>query len=92
MAEQIFDLTTNPLKAAGVLGFLAYMASFALLQARVVDGNGPVYALLNVIAAALVLVSLADAFNLASLLIQLSWIVIGLGGLASHFWMRRPGR
>ena len=92
MADHILDLTTNPLQAIGVLGFVAYMASFALLQARVIDGNGPAYCLLNVIAASLVLISLADAFNLASLLTQLSWIVIGLAGLASRFWVGRSRR
>lgn len=92
MADLILDLTTNPFQATGVLGFFAYMGSFALLQARLIDGNGPVYALMNVIAASLVLISLADAFNLASLLIQVSWIIIGLAGIASHFLWRRTGR
>lgn len=65
----------------GVAGFLFYIASFALLQFRFIDGNGVLYSLLNILGAAFLLVSLMDAFNLASVLIQVSWIVIGLSGL-----------
>lgn len=66
----------------GVAGFVVYLASFAALQAKFLDGNGSLYAILNVLAASLVLVSLMDAFNLASALIQVSWIAIGVSGLA----------
>ena len=80
----------NPLQTVGILGFLTYMASFALLQARVIDGNGTTYCVMNILAASLVLVSLADAFNLASLLIQVSWITIGLTGLSLRlFWAKQ---
>jgi len=58
----------------------------AALQARVLDGNGSLYCLLNILAASLVLVSLTEAFNLASILIQISWITIGLVGI---FWKVR---
>lgn len=66
----------------GLLGFLTYLGSFAALQAKILNGNGSIYALLNVIAASLVLLSLTEAFNLASALIQISWIAIGLAGLS----------
>ena len=69
----------------GLLGFFVYLASFAALQMRLLDGNGVAYAALNILAAALVLVSLTEAFNLASALIQISWIVIGLFGLAWRY-------
>ncbi len=76
----------------GVAGFLSYIASFALLQLQVISGNGYLYPFLNVLGAGLVLISLMDAFNLASLLIQVSWIVIGIGGMSLKFWteMRKP--
>jgi uncharacterized membrane protein YqjE len=68
-------------QVVGLLGFLAYLGSFAALQMKLLDGNGVVYAALNILAASLVLVSLVEAFNLASALIQVSWICIGLCGL-----------
>lgn len=69
-------------RSVGVIGFLTYMAAFTALQMEWLDGHGLSYSALNVIAAALVLVGLAVDFNLASALIQVSWIGIGLTGMA----------
>ena len=76
-------------QALGVLGFLGYLFAFAGLQFGFIDGNGRTYCLLNIVSATLVLISLYDAFNLASALIQISWITIGLGGLALRFYAKR---
>lgn len=73
--------TAGMFRTLGVFGFLLYIGSFAALQLRVIDGNSMLYTLLNLGAAALVLVSLIHEFNLASALIQTSWIVIGLVGV-----------
>ncbi len=70
------------LRGAGLLGFFFYMASFAALQFRVIEGQGLIYPALNVLAASLVLASLAVEFNLASVLTQISWIVIGCAGIS----------
>ncbi|MDA9208459.1 hypothetical protein N9O61_06210, partial [Octadecabacter sp.] len=55
--------------------------SFAALQFNVIQGQGLMYPALNVLAASLVLASLTVEFNLASALIQISWIVIGCAGI-----------
>ncbi|MEL6571402.1 MAG: hypothetical protein AAFQ64_07085 [Pseudomonadota bacterium] len=68
-------------RIAGLVGFTFYMASFAALQFKVIDGHGLTYSLLNVLAAFLVLISLAAEFNLASALIQVGWIIIGCAGI-----------
>ena len=68
-------------QALGVFGFLLYIGSFAALQLRMLDGNGMVYTMCNLAAASLVLISLIYDFNLASALIQVSWIGIGCVGL-----------
>ncbi len=73
------------LQAFGVLGFLLYIAGFAALQTGHLDGNGLAYTLCSVSAATCVLISLAGAFNLASLLIQVSWICIGIFGIWRRF-------
>ena len=75
----IFDVS-------GLLGFAAYLGSFGALQFGLLDGNGKTFAWINVFAASLVLISLYDAFNLASALIQISWIIIGYVGI-----VRRSG-
>ncbi|RLJ59034.1 hypothetical protein BCF46_1176 [Litoreibacter meonggei] len=65
----------------GVCGFLFYMAGYAGVQLGWLDGNGCAYCLSNTIGACLVLVSLCHSFNLASALIQITWIFLGVLGL-----------
>ena len=72
----------GPYELAGLLGFVAYLGAFASVQFGFLDGNSTTYSLANVLAASLVAVSLEAEFNLASALIQGSWIIIGLTGLA----------
>lgn len=76
-------------RALGVCGFLLYIGSFGALQLRLIDGNGALYTLLNIAAAALVLISLVYDFNLASALIQVSWVGIGVVGLALRMISQR---
>ena len=71
----------NVTNAIGVAGFVIYIAGFSLVQAGHLCGNGMVYALSNVVAAMLVLISLINAFNIASFLIQISFITTGLFGV-----------
>ena len=50
------------------------------------------YAAANVLAAAMVLISLTNAFNIASFLIQVSFILIGLVGIIRKLRLRNgPG-
>ena len=65
----------------GVCGFFAYMIGFAGLQFGWLDGNGCAYCLSNIAGATLVLISLYHTFNLASAMIQVAWIILGLVGL-----------
>lgn len=68
-------------QTVGVVGYLIYMFSFLALQCGKLDGNGNTYTLIVIIAAFCVLVGLTAAFNLASALIQISWIIIGFAGV-----------
>ncbi|MCY4334203.1 MAG: hypothetical protein OXC60_05965 [Litoreibacter sp.] len=67
--------------AIGVAGFITYIISFCLVQTGRLCGNSVAFAAANVVAAAFVLVSLINAFNVASFLIQISFISIGLCGI-----------
>jgi len=75
----------------GILGTTIYITNYASLQAGKVDGNGLVYVSLNLAASSFVLFSLLYAFNLASALIQTSWIVISLAGLLRKAVVARVG-
>lgn len=71
----------GPLQWVGVAGFVCYLLAFGSVQLGKLDGNSTAYSLANILAATLVGVSLLAEFNLASALIQGSWIVIGFTGL-----------
>lgn len=75
------QLSGQILEVVGVAGFLFYMLSYALLQLGKISGQCYTYTLLNMLAASLVLVSLFNQFNLASALIQISWIAISIVGV-----------
>ena len=83
LLPQAFDIETA-CRIVGILGFLTYMFGFAALQLRWICGNGPLFSTINILAATLVLISLAVDFNLASALIQVSWITMGSFGLLLH--------
>ena len=69
----------------GLLGFALYMTSYFLLQIGKLDGNGVTYCVFNLAAASAVLISLTQHYNLPSVLIQLSWIIISVVGIVRHF-------
>lgn len=71
----------GPLEWAGVFGFIFYICAFGAVQLGKLDGNSTSYSLLNILAASFVAVSLFAEFNLASALIQSSWIIFGVTGL-----------
>lgn len=73
--------TITPIQLIGIAGFVGYMAGFAGQQFGIIDGNSKAFSIINIISASLVLVSLTEHFNLASAMIQVSWITIGLIGL-----------
>lgn len=81
--------TINAFEIVGIFGFLTYALSFGLLQLRWVTGNGVMYCGMNMLAAAFVLVSLIDAFNLASMLISVAFLLIGFFGVVSELLRRR---
>ena len=72
----------------GVSGAILYVISYALLQFDHIE-NDNTYSVLNLAAATMVLVSLLHAFNLASALIQVIWIVISISGLLLRYRERK---
>lgn len=66
----------------GIAGVALYLTAYALLQLGLLRGSDYRYTLMNMAAAACVLISLIDEFNLSSFLIQVSWIAISIVGLA----------
>lgn len=73
------------LVAADIVGFIGVafiVATYFLSQIGRMDVTRPLYPALNGIGAALILFSLAFAFNAASVVIELFWLAISVIGLA----------
>lgn len=78
--------------AAGLAGVGFYLSAYGALQFGLIRGSSVTYTVMNMIAACFVLVSLSEAFNLSSALIQISWIVLSVIGLARMAWLRSSQR
>jgi CRP-like cAMP-binding protein len=72
----------------GMLGVALYLGSYAALQTGFLRGQGYLYPAINMAAAACVLISLANNFNLSSAIIQVSWIVISIIGIARMYYVQ----
>lgn len=84
-STMIYDLS-------GYAGVAFYLGSYAALQAGFLRGNSYAYASLNLIAAALVLISLSSQFNLSAVIVQASWIVLSAIGMVRVFLLTRAIR
>ena len=74
---------------AGLLGVIALLFAFFLLQAGKLHGNGFVYQLLNALGAGAVLISLFYAFNLSAFLMELAWLAVSIYGMVRGIRAKR---
>ena len=79
-------------QASGFVGVALYLGAYAALQTGAIRGTGYTYAILNLGASALVLVSLITDFNFWSAIIQISWIVISLVGIVRYYLISNHSR
>ena len=82
-----FQDTETIFRIIGVIGFGLYVTNYSLLSSRVINSESAGFFLMNIIAAAFVLISNYVEFNLASVMIQLFWIAIGTKAILIR---RRP--
>ncbi len=78
----LLSLPTELYDAIGVAGFGLYVLNYTLLTVHKVSSHQIRYFTINLFAAAMVLIGLTSAFNLASALIQGFWIVISVVAIA----------
>ena len=83
MALELFinifrDLPPALSTGCGVFGFVLYLTNYTMVTFRVIDSQGIAFFVINIAAASLVLISLAQNFNLGSALIQGFWICLGV--------------
>lgn len=68
----------------GISGVTLILIAYFLLQIEKLSGQGLGYLLLNACGACLILVSLSQTFNLASVVIEICWLAISLLGLTKY--------
>lgn len=66
----------------GILGVILILWAYYLIQAHKVTAHSASYSTLNIIGAILILFSLCFHFNLASVVIEICWILISIMGIA----------
>ena len=69
----------------GFSGAAAILLAYFLLQAKKMSPDGLVYSLLNLIGALLILFSLAYAWNLTVVFIEIIWVSISLFGVLKWY-------
>lgn len=74
-------------QVAGYGGVAFYLGSYGLLQLGVLKGTSYTYAGMNLMAAALVLVSLFRDWNMFSAIVQISWITLSIAGIARVWFL-----
>ncbi len=74
--------------AIGSFGALVVVAAYFATQMRMMNSDDLVFPVLNLLGSALIVYSLLQNFNLASMLIEGFWIAISLLGIFQHFRLR----
>lgn len=74
---------------AGLLGVVAILLAYFLLQAGRVRGDALTYQLMNAFGALAVLLSLLYAFNLSAFVLEGLWLAVSVYGIARGRRARR---
>jgi hypothetical protein len=69
----------------GTVGVLLIVFVYLLLQSEKLDPKGLFYSLSNAIGSVMILYSLLEHWNLASVVIEVFWILISLFGVWRYF-------
>jgi hypothetical protein len=73
----------------GFLGVFLYLFAYLIMQLGFIRGQSYSYPIINMLAAAFIVVSLLESPNFYSLVIQIFWIVISVFGISRIYLMSR---
>ncbi len=65
----------------GIVGVTLILIAYFLLQFEKMNSNSVSYSMLNLVGAAMILYSLFYHWNLASVIIEIAWIIISIAGI-----------
>ncbi|WP_170565231.1 CBU_0592 family membrane protein [Ruegeria atlantica] len=77
--------------AVGSFGAMVVVAAYFATQMRMMNSDDLAFPILNLAGSALIVYSLLQNFNLASMLIECFWIVISIIGIIQFIKLRRAG-
>ncbi|MEO1109516.1 MAG: hypothetical protein AAFX90_16505 [Pseudomonadota bacterium] len=89
MSEFFSSLTI--VDAIGSFGALFVVAAYFATQMRYMNSEDLAFPVVNLLGSVLIVYSLLQNFNLASMLIEGFWIIISVIGIIQHFRLRRAG-
>ncbi|WP_299947534.1 hypothetical protein [uncultured Ruegeria sp.] len=75
--------------AIGSFGALIVVAAYFATQMRMMNSDDLAFPVVNLIGSVLIVFSLMQNFNLASMLIEGFWIIISVIGIIQYFRLRR---
>ena len=73
----------------GSFGALIVVAAYFATQMRMMNSDDLAFPVVNLVGSVLIVYSLLQNFNLASMLIESFWIAISVIGIIQHFRLRR---
>jgi paired small multidrug resistance pump len=65
----------------GFIGVFIVLLAYGLQQIRRIDGNGLLYPSLNLVGAALILISLAYKPNVPAIVMEAAWVAMSVVGI-----------
>lgn len=69
----------------GIFGVIVIIVAYVLLQLEKIDAKDLLFSLLNTLGAFLIIVSLLYAWNLASFIMESTWMIVSLYGVWKYY-------
>lgn len=69
----------------GIFGVIVIIVAYILLQLEKIDAKDLLFSLLNTLGAFLIIVSLLYAWNLASFIMESTWMIVSLYGVWKYY-------
>ncbi|MDD5159169.1 MAG: hypothetical protein PHI47_03895 [Sulfuricurvum sp.] len=73
----------------GILGVIVIIIAYMLLQFEKMDAKDLAFSVLNTIGALLIIVSLVYDWNLASFIMESTWMIISMYGIFKYYKMKK---
>ncbi len=73
----------------GILGVVIIIIGYMLLQLEKMDAKGLSFSVLNTLGALLIILSLLYAWNLASFIMEFTWMMISLYGIFKYYMKKK---